>query len=237
MMTDLYKPQQFTNMDYSRIYINLIERSFERLVSGYVERHHIIPRCMGGDNKPRNIAILTPEEHYTCHLLLAKIYPNNKSLIYAANMMGATRQHNKVYGWLRRKHSEACSGENSPKFGKSPPNKGVPMSEEQKQKLSNIRKGKPSNRRGCKLSPNAKLKISEKNKGKSPRNKGVPMSYEQKQKLSNLNKGNTHSPETRLKISNAGRGRINTPEQIAAQVASRKLNRELNITEKNKPTE
>ena len=69
-----------------------MERSFERELDCYVEKHHVIPKCMGGDNKSRNIAILTPEEHYVAHLLLVKIYPTNYQLVYAANMMGSTHQ-------------------------------------------------------------------------------------------------------------------------------------------------
>ena len=52
--------------------------------------------------------------------------------------------------------------------GRTAPNKGVPMSEEQKAKLSAARKGKPSNNKGkpspCKGKPN--LKISERLKGR-----------------------------------------------------------------------
>jgi len=86
-------------MDYSGIYIKLIERAKGRIVDGYTEKHHIIPRCMGGDNKSRNLVSLTPEEHYLCHLLLVRIYPNNHKLVYAANMMGnmgATKKR-----WIR----------------------------------------------------------------------------------------------------------------------------------------
>ena len=37
-------------MDYQKIYNNLIKREITR--EGYVEKHHILPRCLGGlDNK------------------------------------------------------------------------------------------------------------------------------------------------------------------------------------------
>ena len=111
-----------------------MERSFERELDCYVEKHHVIPKCMGGDNKSRNIAILTPEEHYVAHLLLVKIYPTNYQLVYAANMMGSTRSGNKLYGWLRRKISEA--------------QKGNKKSPETKQKMSEAQKGKKGKKRG-----------------------------------------------------------------------------------------
>jgi len=37
------------------------------------ENHHIVPRCMGGDDSKNNIIMLSPREHYICHLCLAKI--------------------------------------------------------------------------------------------------------------------------------------------------------------------
>lgn len=47
------------------------------------------------------------------------------------------------------------------------------MSDEQKQKLSEAHKGKPSSFKGCKHTEEAKLANSEKHKGKIPWNKGL----------------------------------------------------------------
>lgn len=72
-------------------------------------------------------------------------------------------------------------------------NKGVPMSEEQKNKISNTLKGKFSGERhplyGKKRSEETKKKMSESLKGRPAPNKGVPMSEEQKKKLSLAHKG------------------------------------------------
>lgn len=51
-------------MNYKLHYDKLIERSKNRALTGYVEKHHIVPRCLGGSDDTENIAILTPEEHY-----------------------------------------------------------------------------------------------------------------------------------------------------------------------------
>lgn len=96
-------------MNYKKIYDSLIERARTRQISGYTELHHIIPRCMGGSDDSSNLARLKPEEHYTAHLLLVKIYPDNYNLIYAAQMMVTGRPSNKLYGWLRRRYSNAIS--------------------------------------------------------------------------------------------------------------------------------
>jgi hypothetical protein len=101
-------------MYYSRIYIELMERASDRILDGYTEKHHIVPKCMGGDNKPRNIAVLTPEEHYIAHKLLVKIYPHNSKLVYAANYMSASSdnhcRNNRDFGWMKRRLSKAMTG-------------------------------------------------------------------------------------------------------------------------------
>lgn len=83
-------------------------RARNRILVGYNEKHHVIPRCFGGKNS--EVVRLTPEEHYVAHQLLVKMYPGNRSLLWAAsNMTGKTkytRRNNKLYGWLRRKLSE-----------------------------------------------------------------------------------------------------------------------------------
>lgn len=95
-------------MNYKLIYDKLIEKAKTRLLlNEYVESHHIIPKCIGGTNNTENLVDLKPEEHYVCHQLLVKIYPNNRSLLYAATMMcsksPSNKRNNKLYGWLRRK--------------------------------------------------------------------------------------------------------------------------------------
>jgi hypothetical protein len=99
-------------MNYKKIYYKIIENSKTRIndINNYYEFHHIIPKCMGGDDTKDNIAILTAREHFICHQLLTKIYPNNKKLIYAVKMMTVhstnNRSKNRLYEWVRRSFSE-----------------------------------------------------------------------------------------------------------------------------------
>ena len=76
----------------------------------YYEKHHIIPLCCDGTNKKDNLVLLTPEEHYLAHQLLVKIYPKNSGLVFAAVRMtmspNGKRMNNKLYSWLRKRHSE-----------------------------------------------------------------------------------------------------------------------------------
>ena len=100
-------------MNYALIYEKIVSRARSRILEGYKEKHHIIPRCLGGDNSDNNLVNLTPEEHFLVHLLLVKIYPYTNSLIYAANSMcrghKGKRANRRMYGWLKRRFSIARS--------------------------------------------------------------------------------------------------------------------------------
>ena len=78
-------------MDYQRIYNQIVTRAKNRKIQGYTERHHIIPKCMGGDNSKSNLVELTAREHFVCHKLLTFIYPKNQKLIYALWVMANGR--------------------------------------------------------------------------------------------------------------------------------------------------
>lgn len=52
-----------------------------------VERHHILPVCLGGTDEESNMIWLTPQEHYIAHMLLAQENFNNDKLIYAWTLM------------------------------------------------------------------------------------------------------------------------------------------------------
>ena len=122
-------------LNYLKIHNSIIERAKNRVLdkNTYIEKHHIVPRCINGSNDQSNIVKLLPEEHFVIHQLLIKIYPGVRGLIFAAIIMtfGKTgnqkkyRLNNKRYSWLRRKHSKAISKMM----------KGVCKNEEHKEKL------------------------------------------------------------------------------------------------------
>lgn len=53
----------------------------------YTETHHIVPRCLGGDDSIDNLCVLTAKEHFICHYLLTKIYRGDKSILLAFSIM------------------------------------------------------------------------------------------------------------------------------------------------------
>lgn len=62
-------------MNYSRIYFELIQNAKQRFtLTGYTEKHHIVPKSLGGSDFSDNLVRLTAREHYIAHLLLAHIY-------------------------------------------------------------------------------------------------------------------------------------------------------------------
>lgn len=69
-------------MNYACIYNQIIDQSKDRELDGYVEKHHIIPKSLGGSDDPENIVSLTAREHFICHYLLVKLYPENSNEWY-----------------------------------------------------------------------------------------------------------------------------------------------------------
>ena len=63
---------------YTRWYFAIIENAQVRTITGYVEKHHIIPKSLGGDNSLANLVVLTAREHFVCHWLLTKMVENTK---------------------------------------------------------------------------------------------------------------------------------------------------------------
>lgn len=64
----------FLDNKYTKWYNQIVNRGKERTnVQGYSERHHIIPRSMGGNDDPDNLVVLTAREHFLCHWLLTKM--------------------------------------------------------------------------------------------------------------------------------------------------------------------
>lgn len=108
-------------MNYQRIYDSLIMRAHGRCKMNkqnpdyvYYERHHIVPKCLGGTNAKSNLVYLTAEEHWIAHLLLVKLNPKNNKLVFACQAMSMTgkntkRTTNKLFGWIRREYSNATS--------------------------------------------------------------------------------------------------------------------------------
>lgn len=82
-------------MTYEEFINNILEtRGRNGCGEEYHETHHIIPKCMGGSNDKENLIDLFAREHFEAHRLLALENPENRSLVYAWNMMCNSKNGN-----------------------------------------------------------------------------------------------------------------------------------------------
>jgi hypothetical protein len=114
---------------YTKWYYSIINRAQSRTLTEYKERHHIIPRSLGGNNTKSNLANLTAKEHYICHQLLTRMTTGRaKSKMHLALLkmcvVSSTHQENRVklssakYQKIRVEAGLANSGINSPTYGR-----------------------------------------------------------------------------------------------------------------------
>lgn len=136
-------------MDYKRIYDDFIKdrRRKESGLTGYTERHHILPRSLGGGNEPDNLIRLSAEDHIFAHLLLAKAFGGR---LWGALllMMQPPRQLGIVSRGRRARRIAAIAKEKQAllQLGVSRPDVSVkltnrPKSERHKRNLSRARMG------------------------------------------------------------------------------------------------
>lgn len=182
----------FINNKYTRIYNMIIAQARTRVNDCYVERHHIIPKSLGGNNSKENLVELTAREHFICHKLLVKMTEGKdktkmRYAVYSFMQNNPYQKRKKLtsrdYEYLRQQVALA----NKERPG---PWKGKTLSDEHRKNLSNAKKGK-------KLGPKSedhRRKISESKKGHI-------QSQETRKKRSNSLTGGTRSEETKLKMS------------------------------------
>jgi len=64
---------EFLQNKYTKTYFQIVASAQTRLIEGYVEKHHILPKSLGGTNNSSNLVRLTAREHFICHLLLLRM--------------------------------------------------------------------------------------------------------------------------------------------------------------------
>ena len=87
----------FLNNKYTKWYYSIVNNASKREPESYCEKHHIIPRSLGGNNTKANLVVLTLREHYLCHLLLTYMLTGDsliKMTFALYRMRGGVRKMN-----------------------------------------------------------------------------------------------------------------------------------------------
>lgn len=132
----------FKDNKYTKTYNQLIAKAVVRKwgKARGRERHHIIPESLGGPNSKENLVYLSCREHAICHWLLVKMTEGEayNKMVYAFNGMNATNDlQDRYYSPIisrayERNRIEQARIHSTTMKGRTPPNKGRKMSEEQK---------------------------------------------------------------------------------------------------------
>lgn len=208
---------------YSKTYYSLIEKVKQRgwkKTKGR-ERHHIIPQSLGGTNEKDNLVYITPREHFICHWLLIKMTEGDErgKMLYALQGMKAEnryqqRYHTKITARVYEKYRiEHAKNHSKTMKGKPSKNKGIPLSEEHKQRLREIAKANHAS---------GKIYSEESQQKRIAKVLGQKRSEETKQLMSLKSKGIPKGPQSeehKLAISLAGKG-IKKKEGHGANVAN-----------------
>ena len=158
----------------------------------YHERHHIVPRCMGGTNNKDNLIDLYAREHFIAHKLLAEENPDNSKLIHAWALMSRLNNCKGKYELTPKEYEEA-------KIAFIKLLKDKPLSEEHRKKIGDATRGHvvPESARQAVAKANASRVWSE----------------ESRKKMSNSMSGEKHplfgthaTEETKRKISESHKG-------------------------------
>jgi hypothetical protein len=120
-------------VNHSKIYYSIIDKRKTIVIDDnqYYERHHILPKSLGGLDESNNIVKLSAREHFICHLLLTKMYKFGTCEWYKMNaafrMMLTTSENqsrhmpSKKYEFYRQEHAKwmkfCQSGDKNSQYG------------------------------------------------------------------------------------------------------------------------
>jgi hypothetical protein len=150
---------------YTRWYFNIISRALDRsktrakakVLLGYVEGHHILPKSfdLEGQKDKNNIVYLTAREHFIIHAILIRMFKGTfkHKMLYAFNIIKVGNQHSvsnryfnsKLYSYHKKYFADifAKDRDHLEKMwaASSAVRKGKEISPEVKKRISNTLKG------------------------------------------------------------------------------------------------
>lgn len=186
-------------MNYEKAYQSIISNALSRADLVKYEKHHIVPRCLGGSDDASNLVKLSLREHFVCHLLLAKIHGGG--LWHALWMMATSgRYGSRHYETARKRHTSKMMGHIVSEATREKLRK--PKSEETKAKMRKPKKDSSKMR---------KPKTDEHRANISKGQLGRVQTEEAKRKMSESHAGKVLSNEHRENIRKAMTGKKRGP--------------------------
>jgi hypothetical protein len=181
----------FNHSKYTTWYFQIVDRARSRTKpEGYCERHHVVPKSIGGSHDKNNLVSLTAREHVLCHYLLSKMMIEAR---HAASMQKAfaamlpenkNMQRGRITSHMYQAARVAAS-------------------------LSSALRDKKNRFDPSLASEEYKSNMSAKLKGRSaPWRSGAKHSEEAKARMSVAKKGCIFSEEHRAKLSARAKGRV-----------------------------
>lgn len=146
----------FIKNKYSKWYFNIVTSAKSRQsINHYTEKHHIIPKSLGGTDSIDNLVALTGKEHFICHLLLTKMtaHEHRAKMVYAAWRMtvpgrNEQKRHkvsSRMYESIKTQRAEylkSLKGEQHPNFGRKTGRTSTDFTDDWKKNLSDACKGR-----------------------------------------------------------------------------------------------
>lgn len=197
----------FLDNKYYKWYQQLTSKQ-DRSLDCYTEKHHIIPRSMGGKDTKENLVVLTAREHYIAHLLLTKCVEKKYrgKMLHAYVMMAKVKDSNQ-----KRLYKINSRIFETRKIESNKLKREYRHTKEARENISKNLKGVPK----PEFTEEHKKNISKGHKGQKAWNKGlkgiVKATDETKAKMSKSAKGRIVSEETRKKLSESNKGKVRKP--------------------------
>ena len=228
----------FLQNKYTKWYFNIIDAAkLRELTDGYFEKHHIIPKSLGGSNRKGNLVKLTAREHFICHRLLVKMVEGNALHKMAAASYRMTIQKGdnqkrvvpsgRVYNTIRAQWADAHSKWLTGRFvGSNNPNFGNKMSDENKEKIRQINLGK-------KLGPRSEEIKDKIRKSSTGISKNTSEAIKKSWELTRADRvgenhpmyGKSHSTDTKSKMKESSAKRWTPEARAQASVKKKEANK------------
>jgi len=188
---------------YTKWYYLIVTNAKTRKLTDYTEKHHIIPKSLGGNNSKQNLVNLTAREHFVCHMLLTKMtVGNDKRLMHFALGKFIQMSPNQQRGFNSWEYSKIRESISIARTGKR-------HSLESKKKMSASMKGRiPWNKgmTGLKHSEESNIKRSISLTGKQKSKEHAANIKQSKLGHTAGMTGKRHSDETKIKMSKNMKG-------------------------------